>query len=447
MSIFRAYDIRGVYPVEFDEKMALKIGKAYGTHTRYNSVAVGCDARLSSPSIKAALIKGLVSSGVDVFDVGMVTTPMLYFSRVFFECGGALMVTASHNPPEYNGIKMCKGKFVLSPEEIQTLYHLISEGVYRMGQGVVYERDVLVPYLNFLKEKVSFERKLKLVIDGGNGTAGPVAERLFREIGCEVVSIYCKPDGNFPNHMPDPTVAENVSDLRSKVVVYGADLGIAYDGDGDRVIFVDERGNDLCGDEALALLARDVLYRTHGAKVLCDVKCSKMLIDDVKKHGGEPVIYRTGHTFIRKKMIEDMIPLAGEVSGHIYYNEVGFDDGIFASLKMVAMLASNTHKKLGDLRASLPVYASTPNIKIDCSDDEKFEIVKKLKKDFAAEYDVITIDGVRVEFGYGWGLVRASNTEPVLTLRFEAKTKEQLVDIKEVFTKILEKYKLYFSSA
>ncbi len=447
MSIFRAYDIRGVYPDEFDEKMALKIGKAYGTHTRYNSVAVGCDARLSSPRIKAALIKGLVSCGVDVFDVGMVTTPMLYFSRVFFECSGALMVTASHNPPEYNGIKMCKGKFVMSPEEIQMLYHLISEGVYRMGQGVVYERDALVPYLNFLKEKVSFERKLKLVIDGGNGTAGPVAERLFREIGCEVVSIYCKPDGNFPNHMPDPTVAENVSDLRSKVVVYNADLGIAYDGDGDRVIFVDERGNDLCGDEALALLARDMLYKRHGAKVLCDIKCSKMLIDDVKKHGGEPIIYRTGHTFIRKKMIEDMIPLAGEVSGHIYYNEVGFDDGIFASLKMVAMLASNTHKKLGDLRSTLPVYASTPTIKIDCDDNEKFEIMKKLKKDFAAEYDVITIDGVRVEFGYGWGLVRASNTEPVLTLRFEAKTKEQLVDIKEVFTKKLEKYKLYFSSA
>ncbi len=447
MGIFRAYDIRGVYPDEFDEKMALKVGKAYATHTRYDSVAVGCDARLSSPSIKAALIRGLVSSGVNVFDVGMVTTPMLYFSRVFFECDGALMVTASHNPPEYNGVKMCKEEFAMLPEEIQILYRLISEGVYRKGKGDIHKRDVLVPYLNFLKEKVAFERKLKLVIDGGNGTAGLVAGRLFREIGCEVVSIYCQPDGNFPNHVPDPTIPESVSDLRNKVIVYNADLGIAYDGDGDRVIFVDDRGNDLCADEALALLAREVLYRKRGAKVLCDVKCSRTLTDDVKRHGGKPIVYRTGHTFIRRKMIEDMIPIAGEASGHVYYNEIGFDDGIFASLKMVEMLASKTHKKLSALRKTLPEYVSTPTIKIDCGDDEKFEIVKKLKKDFAAEYDVITIDGVRVEFDYGWGLVRASNTEPVLTLRFEAKTKEQLVDIKEVFTKKLEKYKLYFSSA
>ena len=354
MGIFRAYDIRGLYPDEIDEKMALNIGKAYATHTRYKTVAVGCDARLSSPAIKAALINGLKSCGVSVFDVGMVTTPMVYFSRAFFGCDGALMVTASHNPPEYNGVKMCKGEFVLPPEEIQMLERLIHEGVYRSGKGAVSERNVLVPYLKFLNDNVKIERKQKIVIDGGNGTAGPVAEKLFRDIGCEVVSVYCEPDGNFPGHLPDPTVAENIEDLKSKVVVYNADLGIAYDGDGDRVVFVDERGFELSCDEALALLAREVLYKNHGAKVLCDVKCSKLVMDDVRKHGGKPVISRTGHTFIRRKMLEDMIPIAGEASGHVYYNEVGFDDGIFASLKMVEMLSLNTHKKLSGLREGLP---------------------------------------------------------------------------------------------
>lgn len=443
MGIFRAYDIRGLYPDEIDEKMALKIGKAYATHTRYKTVAVGCDARLSSPAIKAALINGLKSCGVSVFDVGMVTTPMLYFSRAFFKCDGALMVTASHNPPEYNGVKMCKGEFVLPPDEIRMLERLICEGVYRSGKGAVSRRNVLVPYLKFLNDSVKIERKLKVVIDGGNGTAGPVARKLFCDIGCDVVSIYCKADGNFPGHLPDPTVAENIVDLKSKVVVYNADVGIAYDGDGDRVVFVDERGLELSCDEALALLAREVLYKNHGAKVLCDVKCSKLLMDDVRKHGGEPVISRTGHTFIRRKMLEDMIPIAGEASGHVYYNEVGFDDGIFASLKMVELLSLNTHKKLSGLRDSLPEYVSTPTIKVECADDEKFEIVAKLQKDFAKEgYEVITIDGARVEFGYGWGLVRASNTEPVLSLRFEARTQKQLDGIRDIFIEMLEKYHL-----
>ncbi|RLG12769.1 MAG: phosphomannomutase [Candidatus Nanohalarchaeota archaeon] len=445
MGIFRAYDIRGLYPDEIDEKMALRIGKAYATHTRYRTVAVGCDARLSSPAIKAALINGLMSCGVSVFDVGMVTTPMLYFSRAFFECDGALMVTASHNPPQYNGIKMCKGEFVLPPEEIQMLVRLISEGVYRSGKGVVSRRNVLVPYLKFLNDGVKIERKQKIVIDGGNGTAGPVAVKLFKALGCDVVSIYCEPDGNFPGHLPDPTVLENIEDLKSKVVVLNADLGIAYDGDGDRVVFVDERGTELSCDEALALLAREVLYKYHGATVLCDVKCSKLLMDDVRKHGGKPVIYRTGHTFIRRKMLEDMIPIAGEASGHVYYNDVGYDDGIFASLKMVELLSLNTHKKLSGLRDSLPKYVSTPNIKVECDDDEKFEIVAKIQKDFAKEeYDVVTIDGARVDFGYGWGLVRASNTEPVLSLRFEARTQKQLDGIKEIFVEKLEKYHLQF---
>ncbi len=442
MGIFRAYDIRGLYPNEIDEKLALKIGKAYATHTRFKTVAVGCDARLSSPAIKAAIIDGLKSCGVNVFDVGEVTTPMLYFSRAFFKCEGALMVTASHNPPDYNGVKMCKGEFVLPPDEILMLERLILEGVYRSGKGAVSKRDVVAPYLNFINERVRIDRKLKVVIDGGNGTAGPVARKLFDGLGFEVVCIYCKPDGNFPGHMPDPTVSVNLDDLKTKVVVYNADVGIAYDGDGDRVVFVDEQGSELSCDEALALLARDVLYKNRGATVLCDVNCSKLIMDDVKRHGGVPVIHRTGHTFIRKKMLEDMIPIAGEASGHVYYNEVGFDDGIFASLKMVELLSLNTHKKLSDLRGGLPKYLSTPTIKIDCDDDEKFKIVSKLQKDFAKEYDVVTIDGVRVELGYGWGLVRASNTEPVLSLRFEAKTQEQLIAIKEIFIEKLEKYHL-----
>ena len=445
MSIFRAYDVRGLYPNELDERMMGRIGKAFATYTRYDTVAVGCDVRLSSPALKDALIKGLVSCGVTVFDVGMVTTPMLYYARAFLECEGAMMVTASHNPPEYNGVKMCKGGFAMSPDEIQVIPRLISEGVYRKGKGEVFARDILAQYVESLKAQITLERKLKIVIDGGNGTAGPVAERIFREMGCEVICIYCQPDGNFPNHMPDPMVAENISDLKSKVIVYNADIGIAYDGDGDRVRFVDERGNELYGDEALALLARDVLWKKKGAKVLCDVTCSKMLIDDVKRHGGVPVVSRTGHTFIRRRMIEEMIPIAGEVSGHVYYYDVGFDDGIFASLKMVESLSGKMNKKLSDMRATLPVYFSTPSIKIPCDDNEKFSVIENLKKDFSKEYDVITIDGVRVEFDDGWGLVRASNTEPILSVRFEAKTQKRLSEIVDIFREKMAKQRVYFT--
>lgn len=443
MSIFRAYDIRGVYPSEVNEKLAMDVGKAFATHTHYNSVAVGCDVRLSSPMIKDALIRGLLSCGVTVYDIGLVTTPMLYFSRAFLECEGAIMVTASHNPPCYNGFKMCKGKFSMSSEEIQLLSQLIGEGVFRKGAGKLREVDVLLQYVDFLKANVVINRKLKVVIDGGNGTAGPVAELIFRELGCEVISLYCQPDGNFPNHMPDPTDSDNIVDLKNKVVAYNADFGIAYDGDGDRAVFVDDRGDELYGDEALALLAREVLYRRRGARVLFDVKSSKMLVDDIERHGGKPVIYRTGHTFIRKKMIDEMIPIAGEMSGHLYYHEIGFDDGIFASLKMAEALAPKTHKMLSDLKATLPKYVSTPSIKIKCDDKKKFKVVEQLKADFIRDYDVITVDGARVEFGYGWGLVRASNTEPVLSLRFEAKTREQLDEIKKIFSEKLEKYHLY----
>ncbi len=440
MSIFRAYDIRGVFSEDLTEEAAWDIGRAFGSYVGGGRLVVGRDCRLSSPVLRDALVGGLVSSGCDVVDVGVVPTPVLYFSIVHYRQDGGVMITGSHNAPEYNGFKLCRGSDTLYGEEIQGIRRIIESGVYRSGEGKVVVQDTVGDYIRFIEERIHLGRRLRVVVDAGNGTGGPIALRVFRDLGCDVIPLYCDPDGSFPNHHPDPTVDEFMADLIGKVVEVGADLGVAYDGDADRAGFVDDRGNIIRGDVALMLFSREILGRQR-AKIIFEVKCSQALVEDIEKHGGIPIMYRTGHSFIKKKMKEEDALLAGEMSGHFFFrdNYYGFDDAIFASLRM-AQILSNSGDKLSDIISGIPRYESTPEMRIPCPDDEKFRIVEEVKREFEKRYSVVTVDGARIQFGDGWGLVRASNTEPALILRFEAKTGERLLEIEETVKRELRKY-------
>ena len=438
MTIFRAYDIRGVFGEDLTTKIAENIGKAFGTYLNGDMV-LGMDNRLSSEDLKKSLIRGLVSTGTNVIDIGMVPTPVLYFGIEYFKKDGGIMLTASHNPPKYNGFKINQGNLPLTSEEIQELNNIIKTGKYRKGKGKVEKKEILDIYKKYITEKFKLQKKLKVMIDSANATCGPIAPPIFRELGCEVVEIYCEPDGNFPNHPPDPTVEENLTEIKNRIIKEGADLGIAYDGDGDRVVFIDEKGNDLKGDCSVILLTRDLLKDNRGEKILFEVKASRILIKDIKDAGGEPLMWKVGHSFIQRKLSEDNIIFGGETSGHFFFAEnFGFDDGIFASAKIAQML-SRTDKTLSEITSTIPTYPMI-DMRVFCPDDRKFEIVDKIKEDFSSKYDVITIDGVRVELEDGWGLVRASNTEPALVIRYEAKTEEKLEEIKDIFNIKLKEF-------
>lgn len=441
MTIFRAYDIRGVFGKDLNEEISENIGKAFATYVGGGRIAVGRDCRLSSPSLHASIIRGVSYSGCDVVDIGMVPTPLLYFSTHHYRMSGGIMVTGSHNPPEYNGFKLCKGTSTLFGEEIQQLSRIIDSRKYLVGSGKVTRKRVEEDYINFVSERIKIRRRLKVVVDAGNGTAGGVSVKLFRRLGCDVVPLYCEPDGRFPNHHPDPTIDAALSDLIVKVNEEKADLGVAYDGDGDRSGFVDDSGKILRGDQALALFSREVLERNPKAKIILEVKCSQAAIDDIKAHGGIPIMYRTGHSFIKKKMREENALIAGEMSGHFFFadNYYGYDDAIFASLRMVELL-SKSNSRLSEMVSTIPRYESTPEIRVPCSDDLKFKIVDEITKKFIGSYEVITVDGARIQFSDGWGLVRASNTEPALILRFEAKTESRLSEIKSMIEAELKKY-------
>lgn len=440
MSIFRAYDIRGIFGEDLTEKTAEEIGKAFGTYVGGGDIVVGRDCRLSSPTLRNAIVKGLISTGCNVIDIGMVPTPVLYFSIIHYKRDGGIMITGSHNAPEYNGFKLCRGSETLYGEEIQELRRIIESRRYKQGRGKVTKRETIDGYLRFVKERIRLGRRLKVVIDAGNGTAGPIALRIFQDLGCEVFPLYCEPDGNFPNHHPDPTVDKFLEDLIEKVKEESADLGIAYDGDADRAGFVDDKGDIIRGDMALMLFSREILERQK-AKIILEVKCSQALIEDIEEHGGIPIMYRTGHSFIKKKMKEENALLAGEMSGHFFFkdNYYGYDDAIFAGLRM-AQILSNSEKRLSEILSEIPSYESTPEIRIPCPDDEKFRIVEEITQKFKRDYSVITVDGARIQFDNGWGLVRASNTEPALILRFEARTREGLAEIKAIIERELREY-------
>jgi len=440
--IFREYDIRGIAGLDLDDTAVEILGRAMGTFflgRGQSDVAVGRDVRLSSPAYSKAMIRGLLSTGCDVADLGVVPTPILYFSVFHRKMPAGVMVTGSHNPPEHNGFKMMSGEETLYGKTIQALYEIVRKGVFPRGDGRVRKLDIVTEYQDYVARNVLFARPVKVVIDGGNGTGGSVAVPLFRRLGTEVVDIFCDPDGRFPNHHPDPTLPEAMDALIAKVRETRAELGISYDGDADRLGVVDDAGRIIWGDELLIVFARDILPSRPGAAVISEVKASKVLYEEIAKLGGRPVMWRTGHSLIKKKIKEENAPLAGEMSGHIFFNDrwFGFDDAIYASARLVEIL-SRSEKKLSSMMAGLPKTYATPEMRIYASDEVKFKIVEEVRKALTARYPVIDIDGVRAIFPKGWGLVRASNTQAVIVLRFEADTEDDLAAIQKEIRELLQ---------
>ncbi len=442
--IFRQYDVRGVVDEDLTDEVVEKLGKGYGAqmvNLGHTKVSVGYDARVSSPRFRDSLIKGILSTGVDVVDIGMVPTPTLYFSLFHLDIQGGVMITGSHNPPEFNGFKLAVGHATLYGPEIQRIRQIIEAGEYPRGAGQLTELDIRPAYLATLKERIGrFDREVKVVVDAGNGLGGMFCPQLLRDLGADASGLYCEVDGTFPNHHPDPTVPAFLTDLIAQVASQGAELGMAYDGDADRLGVVDENGNIIWGDQLLILFSREVLSKQPGATIIFEVKCSQALPDEIEKAGGKPLMWRTGHSFIKKKMKEENSPLAGEMSGHLFFADeyFGYDDAIYASLRLVRLLA-RSDKRIGEMLADVPEYYSTPEMRVDCSDEEKFQIVASIVEYFKRQYEVVDVDGARILFGDGWGLVRASNTQPALVLRFEARTPERLQEIEDtVVSKLTE---------
>ncbi|MDW7680914.1 MAG: phosphomannomutase/phosphoglucomutase [bacterium] len=443
-NIFREYDIRGIAEKDLTDNVVEAIGKSYASYLGNSGLrkfVVGRDVRLSSERIQAALIKGIISTGADVINIGLVPTPVLYFSIVQLNADGGIMVTGSHNPIEFNGLKMCQGIASVYGEQIQQLKQIIEHGEFIKGQGTVVDKDIVDEYVRTIKSKIKLNRKLKIVIDAGNGTAGEIAPQLWEDLGCEVIRLYCELDGNFPNHLPDPTVPKYVVDLQKLVLEHKADLGIGYDGDADRIGVIDNRGRIIYADRLIALFSRDVLKRMPQSTIVFDVKCSQALPEYIERYGGVPLMWKTGHALLKAKMKQENSPFAGEMSGHIFFGDdyFGFDDAIYASGRLLQLI-SESDMKLSLLMDEIPNYISTPEIRIECADEAKFDVIANLVEEFKKEQDIIDIDGARVQFGDGWGLVRASNTQPVLVLRFEAKTEERLEEIKNIFKTKLNQY-------
>ena len=446
MSIFREYDIRGVVGEELTPALAEKIGRAYGSlavRAGAKAVAVGRDGRTSAMQMREALLKGLLGCGLDVVDIGICPTPLLYYALFTLPVGGGAMITASHNPPQYNGFKLCLGKDSMHGAAIQALKADIDRGRFESGQGTVSEHPIIPDYMAYIKKSFAHVKAgtLHAVVDCGNGMGGLVGPDALRLLGCRVTGMYEDVDGRFPNHHPDPTVVANLQDLIKKVRETKADVGIAYDGDADRIGAVDEHGDILWGDKLLVLYARDVLKNQPGATIISEVKASQVFYDDVVKHGGRSIMWKAGHSLIKAKMKEEKAALAGEMSGHMFFADryFGYDDAIYASCRLIEILAK-TGRPLSTLLADLPPTVSTPEIRVDCPDDVKFQVVEEAKKQLAREHKIIDIDGVRVLFPEGWGLIRASNTQPALVLRFEATSEAALQKIREVVESQVAKY-------
>ena len=434
--IFREYDIRGVVDRDLTPAIVKRLGQGFGTsmiqHNKLNLV-VGRDGRLSSESFADALIEGLLSTGCNVTDIGLCPTPVYYFSIFHLDKDGGMMVTGSHNPPEFNGFKVSVGKSTIFGEEIQSLGRLVERGKFSSGKGSLRREEIIRPYQDYIRKNIKVEKPLKVVIDAGNGTAGVVAGPLLKDLGCEVEELYCEVDGRFPNHFPDPTIPGHLKDLIGRVKKTRADVGIGYDGDADRIGVVDDQGNIIWGDQFMILFSREILKDRKGATFVAEVKCSQNLFNDIEKHGGKAIMWRTGHSLIKEKMREEKAALGGEMSGHIFFADryFGYDDAIYASCRLVELL-SKTDKKLSQLLSDVPKTFITPEIRVDCPDEIKFRVVETVKEALRKDYPVIDVDGARVKFEDGWGLVRASNTQPVLVLRFEALTEKRLQEIKKL---------------
>lgn len=435
-SIFREYDIRGIAETELTNDVVEKIGQAYGTFLKNQGitrVTVGGDVRLSTPRIKENIIKGLIAAGIDVIDIGTVTTPLFYYSLYHFDVNGGVMVTGSHNPKEFNGLKLALGKTTIYGEQIQEIRKVIEENRISLSEkpGKITYENIGRAYIEMLTSKIKLgPRKLKVVADAGNGAASDYIVPYLEALGCEVIPLYCQPDGNFPNHHPDPVKRENLTDLIKHVREEKADLGIAFDGDADRIGVVDDKGEVVWGDKLMILYWREILAKHPGETAIVEVKCSQALVDEIIKLGGKPYFYKTGHSLIKAKMKELNALFTGEMSGHMFFADeyYGFDDAFYAAGRLLRIL-SNTDKKLSELLADVPVYYSTAETRIDCPDELKFKVIEKMKEDALKQYEAITVDGIRILYPDGWGLVRASNTQPVLVARCEAKSPERLQEI------------------
>ncbi|MBW2195044.1 MAG: phosphomannomutase/phosphoglucomutase [Deltaproteobacteria bacterium] len=432
--IFREYDIRGIVDEEIVDEDVVLLGQGIGTYLKgkdQSRLVVGRDCRLSSDRYGKLLIQGLVATGCDVVDIGICPTPVFYFAIRDLKMQGGVMITASHNPPEYNGFKLCSGYDTLFGEQIQRLRQIVEKGDFDEGRGNITTADSITPYRGFLEKNIELAKSIKIGIDAGNGTAGVVAVPLLRDLGCEVYDLYCDMDGTFPNHESDPTVVENMQDLISLVRKERLDLGIGYDGDGDRLGVIDEKGNIIWGDQLMIIFSRQILSRKPGATFISEVKCSQTLYEDITKHGGQAIMWKTGHSLIKQKMKEVNAELAGEMSGHMFFADryFGYDDAIYASCRLLEILAT-TGKTISELLSDVPKTFNTPEIRVSCPDDKKFGVVREITEYFRQRQDIIDIDGVRVLFEGGWGLVRASNTQPVLVLRFEAFSERKLSDIR-----------------
>ncbi len=452
MSIFREYDVRGIVGTDLTPDVAESIGRAYGTMARQRgcrTVALGRDGRLTSPELRDRVLAGITAAGVHVVDIGICPTPLLYFALYELPVDGGVMVTGSHNAAEYNGFKMCLEKTALHGEDIQELRRLIEAGTYASGSGTVSTATVIPAYLRYLKEHFAGVdgTGMHVVIDCGNGAASLVAKAALEQLGCRVTGLYNELDGRFPNHHPDPTVVENLRDLIQAVRHHRADAGIAYDGDADRIGTVDEQGNIVWGDRLLLIFARELLKDRPGSTVISDVKASLCLYEDIRQRGGKGVMWKTGHSVMKAKMKEEKAALAGEISGHMFFADryFGYDDAIYASCRLIEIL-SKTQAPFSSLLADLPSTQVTPEIRVECPDDVKFQVVEEIRNRLVAAAgqsqahnahpagpaisEVVTLDGVRVSFDDGWGLIRASNTQPALVLRFEATTTERLQAIR-----------------
>jgi phosphomannomutase/phosphoglucomutase len=449
--IFREYDIRGVWEKDLTEETVERIAKAFAVYLRNTlkkgkiKVSIGRDIRLSSSALFKALSRGLLCSGIDIVDIGVCPTPVQYFSLFHLPVEGGVMITGSHNPPEFNGMKLSVGKETLYGDKIQDIRRISERGDFIQGMGKAEVSEIMPTYMEHLRNSFPHLDGIKVVVDAGNGTAGLVAPQLMRELGCEVIELYCEPDGSFPNHHPDPVVLENLKDLIAKVVSSGADIGIGYDGDSDRIGVISDKGEVIWGDRLMIIFARDIIesQKLKGIKekpiFIGDVKCSQIMYEEIERLGGNPIMWKTGHSLIKHKVKETGAPLGGELSGHIFFADkyFGYDDAIYASLRLLEILSKKGRPySIERLLSDVPKSISTPEIRVECPDDMKFKVVERVKEAFR-NYPFNDIDGIRIHFKRGWGLIRASNTQPALVLRFEANDEDSLRQIKELVEKKL----------